>query len=320
MGDNWYCMIFGEEWGPMSWDDLANMAAHGMLGRRERVKQGADAGWTTAELVPGLFPDVPAMPANDPNIRREPSSLDDTDVKVAASPHSASAPSQTMSEDADFDLAPSVRPASSDGSEFDVAGPTETLSAETSAGEAEHVLGDTASAAPSRAERSGSEIGRRPAEAPQAKKKREKTGSGLSARSRRALTFIISALGAIGVVYLVYLGVAALAAMRSPNYEEILAGYNQLFQKAKAAQSDPSLSADPQAAMDFLQDLRKLRERLHSTAPDSLDTELADAGTLLAQLFASAAARPGSEAAGERSAAEKEYLAKISAVRSKLGK
>lgn len=450
MGENWYCLIFGEELGPMSWDDLLSMAAHGTLGRREQVRQAPESEWIAAESVPGLFSTGPSTQAPSADTGTQPSAVDDTDFQVDAPRTLASAPPVT-DEDADFELASSVGPIHQQESDFDVAGqahdrveaveahsneldfdlaaplpaepaarkleddadfelapsavsppaapeataaeadfevslPTHvppvakddrndeltqpgssttssdegdfelapkladaeqqpTLTAETTAPEGRNPAGlsdeaeatevpyadaaaglaipnapEAAATAPADSGQSHVEISGPPQEAPQPKKPKRKPGAGLSEESQRALRLVAGVFGVIGLAFLGYLGVNALAAMRGADYDEVLAGYDVLFQRAKLARADPSMSADPKAAMEFLAALNKLRQPLRASTPDSADADLAEAGTLLAQMYASAAARPGSPEAREGNVAEHEFLTKIAAVRRKLGR
>ncbi len=373
MGDNWYCMIFGEELGPMSWDDLAAMAAHGTLGKRERVKQGANAQWLRAELVPGLFPaEITPEPSNDLdfeiNESVRPASDGDTDFEISVQ-HPVPVESEASTaetdfdgavagrsgtdDDTDFDIAAPVasrtpvEPTAAAGADFDFAPPVKPAPAEEEANETDW---DASAPAPPGAvvapaspndrdagvgaattsssqhdaaarphhEQPNLATSKLPPDVSHRKKPKEKS-SGLSGQTKRALILILGVVGGLASAYLVYLGIVGLVAMRKPNYDEILAGYDQLFQQAQAAKGDSSVLGNPQATMEFLATLKTLRARLKNTDPDSADVQLAEAGTLLAQLFATAAAPPGSEAAQERKEAETAYLAKMSAVRNKLG-
>lgn len=336
MSGNWYCLIFGEELGPMSWDDLVSMAAHGTLGKRERVRQGADAEWLAAELVPGLFSSNTAgqatQSANDLDFETaEPAPRttdDDTEFEMTPSA-TREAPVQIEESPADTDFDFAAAPTNPDGdAEFDDAGgPPPSRAALAPAASSDEKLEISPPAAPIakndaetrlHREEPNLETGKQRAKAAPTKKSKEKS-SGLSAETTRALKLVFGAVGAIGSAYLVYLGIVALAATRKPNYDEILAGYEQLYQQAQSAQGDSAVLANPQATTQFLTTLKILRARLKNTDPDSADGQLAEAGTLLAQLFATAGASPGTETAQERKQAETDYLAKISAVRTKLG-
>ncbi|MGH7137426.1 MAG: hypothetical protein ACREHD_16910, partial [Pirellulales bacterium] len=145
------------------------------------------------------------------------------------------------------------------------------------------------------------------------------TGGGLSAESKRAVlgTLAVAALG--GLAYVAYLGIVALASMRSVNHDEILAGYDQLFQQAKQARTDASISASPQVAVQFLAKVKELRGPLQNAPPGSVDAQLFEAGTMLVELFASAAAGPDTEVAKERQVTEDKYLSKIASIRTELG-
>jgi hypothetical protein len=359
MGGNWYCVIFGEEFGPISWDDLVALAAHGTLGKHERVKQGADAEWVAAESVPALFSSAAtAIPSAAASQAGEIDAADDTDFEISGQP-AHSPPEAEPADDLEFDICAPVSAgsheksraeASSAETDFDLGVPAAPSSVEL-APEVEEPADtdfDTGVSSPTRSEIAPAPPGDKSsgasgpvavtsediaAAAPQpdqahnersagdvgSKKPKTKASGVTKEQTRRALVFILSAMGAVGSAYLVYMGMVTLAAMRRPDYKQILTGYDQLFQQAQAAQGDNSVLANPQATMAFVAALKTLRAGLKEDAPDTTDAQLAEAGTLLAQLFATAAAPPGSETAQERKVAETAYLAKMSAVRSKLG-
>jgi GYF domain 2 len=62
MASEWFCRIMGEEWGPMSAQELIAVAQRGRLTRDDFVKQGAKGTWVRAELVRGLFNTPPVAP------------------------------------------------------------------------------------------------------------------------------------------------------------------------------------------------------------------------------------------------------------------
>ena len=55
MATEWYCKIMGDEWGPMSSQELMAVAQRGRLTRNDTVRRGADGTWVRAEVVKGLF-------------------------------------------------------------------------------------------------------------------------------------------------------------------------------------------------------------------------------------------------------------------------
>lgn len=55
MGADWYCRIMGEEWGPMSSQELMAVARRGRLTRDDNVRRGLNGTWVRAEIVRGLF-------------------------------------------------------------------------------------------------------------------------------------------------------------------------------------------------------------------------------------------------------------------------
>jgi len=56
MSENWYCKILGMEMGPMSFDDLVQLAKRGNLRHDHPVRDGAHGDWAPAGTVEGLLP------------------------------------------------------------------------------------------------------------------------------------------------------------------------------------------------------------------------------------------------------------------------
>jgi hypothetical protein len=59
MSAGWYYRIMGEEYGPVSAQQLMATARFGRLTRDDVVRQGIDGDWNRAEMVNGLFGMVP---------------------------------------------------------------------------------------------------------------------------------------------------------------------------------------------------------------------------------------------------------------------
>jgi hypothetical protein len=59
MATEWFCKIMGEEWGPMSAQELIAVARRGRLTRDDNVKRGDQGTWVRAEVVRGLFNSPP---------------------------------------------------------------------------------------------------------------------------------------------------------------------------------------------------------------------------------------------------------------------
>jgi hypothetical protein len=59
MSAQWFCRIMGEEWGPMSALELRTVARRGRLTRDDVVRNGFNGDWVRAEIVHGLFDNVP---------------------------------------------------------------------------------------------------------------------------------------------------------------------------------------------------------------------------------------------------------------------
>src|SRR4051812_36014127 len=62
MATEWFCKIMGEEWGPMSAEELIAVARRGRLTRDDNVKRGNQGTWVRAEVVRGLFNSPPVAP------------------------------------------------------------------------------------------------------------------------------------------------------------------------------------------------------------------------------------------------------------------
>jgi hypothetical protein len=55
MSSEWFCRIMGDEWGPMSEDELVAVARRGRLTRNDMVREGKTGTWVRGEVVQGLF-------------------------------------------------------------------------------------------------------------------------------------------------------------------------------------------------------------------------------------------------------------------------
>ena len=55
MSESWYCLVFGAELGPMSWDDLVLTVSRGDVGPNDRVRRGTDGDWRPASSLEGLL-------------------------------------------------------------------------------------------------------------------------------------------------------------------------------------------------------------------------------------------------------------------------
>jgi hypothetical protein len=56
MSEQWYCLAFGIELGPMSRDDLRMLASRGEVLPDTQVRQGPAGSWVAARTVADLFP------------------------------------------------------------------------------------------------------------------------------------------------------------------------------------------------------------------------------------------------------------------------
>ncbi len=66
MSDEWFCQIFGNVLGPLSWGELSAMARDQSLMGDDNVRQGRDGEWTKANSVEGLFPRAKTAPTQSP--------------------------------------------------------------------------------------------------------------------------------------------------------------------------------------------------------------------------------------------------------------
>ncbi|HVW03179.1 MAG TPA: DUF4339 domain-containing protein, partial [Planctomycetaceae bacterium] len=55
MSQEWYCTIIGVEFGPVTWDDVVQMAADGQLSPDDTIRQGTTGDWQPAKEISGLF-------------------------------------------------------------------------------------------------------------------------------------------------------------------------------------------------------------------------------------------------------------------------
>lgn len=401
VGSTWYCEVLGNELGPFTWADLLEMAQRGQLTRTQQVRQEREADWSLAEQIPGLFvgreetgsevavplstqavkselsPDdvdfdvaatvvrsnrddtefevskienrpaeTTVSPSDDADFElSRPGSVgssDETSFDVASTPDQspggdeqandadfeidASPPKTTAPADDDFEMAPAVQSAPTHDDEFDLQPADSTVASLTSVAatklatdRAAQATPETPAEAKSPAPPSRAAKKKKAEKRPREKAAKSASGVGLSEENKRAVLVTIGIASLAGLAYVAYLGIVALASMRSANYDEILAGYDELFQQAKQAQTDTSISSSPEVATQFLARINELRGPLQNAPPGSVDAQLFEVGTMLVELFASAAAPPRSQVAMERQATEGKYLAKIASLRTELG-
>lgn len=103
--DEWYCRVSGEEYGPISFDELTQWVSEGRLDENDRVKLGAQGKWRGVDAVPELAEfHKPAAPEPAPKPEPRPSR--------AASPPPAEPPPPRVSEPPKFvAAAPAPTPA-----------------------------------------------------------------------------------------------------------------------------------------------------------------------------------------------------------------
>lgn len=57
MSQNWYYRVLGEEFGPVSFDTVGELAQKGLLSPGDEVRDGEKGPWVAAESIVGLFPE-----------------------------------------------------------------------------------------------------------------------------------------------------------------------------------------------------------------------------------------------------------------------
>jgi hypothetical protein len=147
MQDQWFCQVFDTEMGPLSWSELCEMAAHGALKPRQRVRRQGDAAWREAREIEGLMPapaaamhdetdfevtSKPSPPTKAPPTKAAPPA-DDADFEITVPPPKKSDPKKTDTE-TDFEIAAVPKrqvkqPAqAAEDTDFDIAAPAPSKS------------------------------------------------------------------------------------------------------------------------------------------------------------------------------------------------
>jgi hypothetical protein len=62
MSTEWFCKIMGDEWGPVSTEELRAIARRGPLTRNDLVRRSESGTWVRGEIVQGLFEDSTSGP------------------------------------------------------------------------------------------------------------------------------------------------------------------------------------------------------------------------------------------------------------------
>lgn len=83
MGATWYYRQDGRETGPVSFEEVFELARSGTLSRSHSVRAGEDGTWVPAESIVGLFPDSPSA-GPEPESLQELSSLDDLNFQLVS--------------------------------------------------------------------------------------------------------------------------------------------------------------------------------------------------------------------------------------------
>ena len=68
MSNEWFCKIMGDEWGPLSTEELRVIARRGPLTRNDLVRRSESGSWVRGELVNGLFDDAVSAAASGKNV------------------------------------------------------------------------------------------------------------------------------------------------------------------------------------------------------------------------------------------------------------
>ncbi|MEX2316749.1 MAG: GYF domain-containing protein [Pirellulales bacterium] len=58
MSTEWFCKIMGDEWGPLSDEELIAVARRGPLTRNDLVRRSGSGNWVRGEVIQGLFDDA----------------------------------------------------------------------------------------------------------------------------------------------------------------------------------------------------------------------------------------------------------------------
>lgn len=317
MGPHWYCLAFGFELGPMSWDDLKTRAAKGDIGPATRVRCGPTGSWGEARLVPGLLNDAPS---------------NDTDADFELSTGVATAPG----DDAEFaasvpfavpgqsnDLVDSEAPGKTVPTAPDEGAPAPPASTpqETSAAQANIESGALAEAAGSGEPSSTAAPKKRPAT--------DKKGTAPPdlpkfSLPRLELHVPARAWQVLGLFLLLALVGGAVHWLwtrdrRDPNeYVRIADGMKQIFDELHRFREGPVEGARADIGAQLMPRVAALRKELLDAPPGSVGSTLSEAGSRLAELLSSSSITPGSPTAPKYLDTEKQFVLLIDQVRRDL--
>lgn len=105
MSQNWYYRVLGEEFGPVSFDTVGELAQKGLLSPNDELRDGEKGPWVAAESIVGLFP--------EPEEIRD---LAELDIEIGGSSErpAADLPAESSLLDGLFEQSPESEPLSGD--------------------------------------------------------------------------------------------------------------------------------------------------------------------------------------------------------------
>lgn len=304
MKHEWYCLAFGIELGPMSWDDLKIRAARGDIASATQIRQGVAGPWLEARHVAGLL--SPGAPSD------------------AAQPC-----------DTDFELAPRIAADAPETVDFSstspLVAPDDSLPRLVATGLAPRER------EPATAERRPSELqSPRPAPSavspgakpPAAAKRAPTATAGPKPGNLPRVSFELHVPARVWQGAAAVLVLAAVAALGSwlgtrkshdpSDYVRIANGLQQVFDELHQFREAPRGDRRPNIGMQLMPRVASLRKQLRDSPPAAAVGTLSEAGTRLAELLAGVSIAPGSPPAAKYRETEQQFVALLDKAKHEL--
>ena len=354
MSESWYCLAFGIELGPMSWDDLVERAARGDLKPESQIRRGDARAWVAAETVAGLFAAPGASAAADgwycEILGAELGPMPFDELKLLAERGNLRADNRVRREAGDWSPAsqvaglsvlPSV--ASETSAARETISPHETPDSDFAGSQIANADGlEPISPEPQIAESRAAELhvsdlahdsaplvaaespATTPKQARKPKGERKKTERPPASAALRRASFAprvsgraVAALGGIAAAAgLVYVGYASLGRLRSPEPDprQVAGAFRQVYDELKRFREAPNPRAEIGLRFQFSRHVASLRKQIDGAVPESVPGKLGQAGAQLAEMLGSFNARPGSPQAQQFAESEQRFLTLLESV------
>ena len=344
MSESWYCLAFGIELGPMTWDDLVARAARGDLKPESEIRRGDAGAWVAAETIAGLFAaaakeTAPADCWYCEILGAELGPMPFDELKLLAERGNLRADNRVRREGGDWSPASQIAGLKVQSIAFappaarEIAAPPQSPESDFAAAEdaaanamestiAESQVSERAPVAePVAAAGAPVAATKQTRKAKRERKKPERWATSRAPRranfalpiSGRAVPALSGIAAAIGLVYVAYQSFGR-PQSSEPDPRQVASAYRQVYDELKRFREAPNPRAEIGLRFQFSRHVASLRKQLDGASPDTEAGKLGQAGAQLAEMLGSFNARPGSPQAQQFTASEQRFLTLLDSV------